>query len=773
MGNITSTDSRRSGGSSNNDVLSAAADCRPQKRIKLTINTTYVGASKHTPLSSGVSSNTRSTRSVISNDGTGDESTELTLPAECYALVLEYLDYQTVLSCALTSRVFLHDAMPLVKTLNIDTALQMNIPLTSRFRDVQHINLYSLLKQGRTRNNVELLSVNYDSVIRVVPFLSQFGNLQRVFFGGKKINGEIVTFSCDGLDEEEDIGRVNTLTDMISGSFASSGGLLKNMEVMGLRCPYSCKVENNENDSECEICKRACRSFPIDQVINFDNEGSSGVEEGLFISKKTSCIDVCLSRPVIESIVEGRPGGKDILRSNARLLHLLGKGERHEIPSDDGASLFIVRYTAEAKAELKRVIEYAELKTKEMSSEDLTKAIWQSFAKGEGYKVPPKSQCYLTENSFNFLFDQLDLPIDGNDFGVEASRIENLSQIAKGVMADDPVQPYCLSLLGLVLEKLGEGAGTTIQKVVDLGVIPALVELLDVKEVNAAPFIINQIALNGSDNSAQELVDAGAVPKLVKLLSSSASGIAQESVLSLGQLASRSVAIRDMILQEGALAALTWLARGLHESREFNNVVFQTLEYLLLGESPPNLDEYEINLVVWESAIKLVFLDAEIRRRIGGSSGTNDEPLRFYCTALSYICHAPSKHRKATIKAGLFPHLLNMMNVLSPEVQLPALETIRILLREDSSLTKVMIETGNFPFQCLLSPVVEVRKEACEVVLVLLNGTIEQVDILVAQGCIRALCGCGLLDLDHPVLAITALISIMTVRVCVHMCTQL
>ena len=107
-----------------------------------------------------------------------------------------------------------------------------------------------------------------------------------------------------------------------------------------------------------------------------------------------------------------------------------------------------------------------------------------------------------------------------------------------------------------------------------------------------------------------------------------------------------------------------------------------------------------------------------------------------------------------------------MMNVLSPEVQLPALETIRILLREDSSLTKVMIETGKFPFQCLLSPVVEVRMEACEVVLVLLNGTIEQVDILVAQGCIRALCGCGLLDLDHPVLIITALMSLTKVRIC-------
>ena len=67
-------------------------------------------------------------------------------------------------------------------------------------------------------------------------------------------------------------------------------------------------------------------------------------------------------------------------------LHLLGRGERYEIRSDDGASLFIVRYGTAAKVELKRVIEYAELNTKEISSEDLRKAIWRSFAKGEGYK---------------------------------------------------------------------------------------------------------------------------------------------------------------------------------------------------------------------------------------------------------------------------------------------------------------------------------------------------------------------------------------------------
>ena len=752
MGNITSTGSRRSGGS-NSDVLAAAAG-RPQKRIKLTkTNDVNVGSPKYTSISSSNISSSSGNSANKTEDNDGD--IELTLPAECYALVLEYLDYQTVLSCALTSRVIIHDAMPLVKTLHIDTALQMNIPLAARFRDVQHINLYSLLKGNPVDEEGEALVLDYNAVMQVIPFLSAFPYLQRIFFGGKKINGEIVTFCYhDGLpwDEERDYEKVHTLIDLVSGSFRSAGGLLNSVQVMGLRCPYSGKVNNNENKSECEVCKRACRSFPLDQVVKFDNEGSYAGSVSLFKCKKTPCLDVCLSRSVIESIAEERSGGKDILRSNARLFYLLGRGSSYEIRSNDGQSLFIVRYGTAAKAELERVIEYAELDTKEMSSEDVTKAMWSSFAKGDGCKVPSKKQCYLSEHSFNFLENYLDLPIDENDFGLEAARVENLPQIAKGVMVDDPVQLDCLNMLGLVLEA---PVSEAIQKVIDLGVVPTLVELLSSKDDVAkkqASFIIHQIALKGNDSNAQTLVDEGAVPKLVKLLLSQFSEVAQESVLTLGRLASRSTAIRDIVLHAKALSALLMSERLHTHVRDSSNNVLQTLEYLVLGESPPNLDKYHINMDVLSHRLHY---------------GNNYEQFRFACTALSYICHAPSKHRKRIgANSNLFSPLLNMINVLSPEIQLPALETIRFLLRENSSLIKVMIETGKFPFQCLLSPVVEVRIEACEVVLVLLNGTIEQVDILVAQGCIRALCGCGLLDLDHPVLIITALMSLTKVRIC-------
>ena len=116
------------------------------------------------------------------------------------------------------------------------------------------------------------------------------------------------------------------------------------------------------------------------------------------------------------------------------------------------------------------MIKYAELNTKEISSEIVNKALWHSFAKGQGYKVPPKDRCYLSRSALKSLVDKYDLPIDKEEFGMQAANVRNLAQIVKGLNSDSVVGIACLNLLRHLLDNLGEGASTTIQKVVDLGV---------------------------------------------------------------------------------------------------------------------------------------------------------------------------------------------------------------------------------------------------------------------------------------------------------------
>ena len=66
-------------------------------------------------------------------------------------------------------------------------------------------------------------------------------------------------------------------------------------------------------------------------------------------------LDVCLQMAQIESIIESRPGGKELLKSEERLLRLLGSGRLWKIAADDiGRALHIVKYRKTQLNEMKR-----------------------------------------------------------------------------------------------------------------------------------------------------------------------------------------------------------------------------------------------------------------------------------------------------------------------------------------------------------------------------------------------------------------------------------
>jgi len=71
------------------------------------------------------------------------------IPSEIFATnILNYLDYQSILSLSATCKHILHNILPLITTLHINKSIQMNGLIVQRrgFRDnVKNINIYSLL----------------------------------------------------------------------------------------------------------------------------------------------------------------------------------------------------------------------------------------------------------------------------------------------------------------------------------------------------------------------------------------------------------------------------------------------------------------------------------------------------------------------------------------------------------------------------------------------------------------------------------------------------
>ena len=224
--------------------------------------------------------------------------------------------------------------------------------------------------------------------------------------------------------------------DMISGAFRC-GVFPKRLKISGLCCPDSANFNGNRG-ADCETCRRACKSFPLESVIHFESRQSSISNA---CSGRSYGLDVCLDKAQIESIIESRPGGKDLLRTDERLLRLLGSGRLYKIESENGEhALHIVKYKTTQLEEIKRVIAYAELDVKKLSTHMLQEAILKSFGK-EGGSIPPKNQRHLSDASLVYLIDEIGLCVDKEGFGGSLSDLveyaQQLASLLSQMLDDD------------------------------------------------------------------------------------------------------------------------------------------------------------------------------------------------------------------------------------------------------------------------------------------------------------------------------------------------
>jgi len=193
---------------SNSQLTASSLDERPTKRIKITSN-----------------SDTRS-------GAVSSSSSSVCLSPDIWALVMDFLPYESVLQTAAVSKSMLHEVMPLLTMLHINKSSQLYAgSIASRYRDVRDIYIYSLVEHiplDRVfREGLRLSRVDEDTAERVVPFLCTFSKLERVFLGGQNVNrGRVGSISVEGYmptndtnDEEKNI--VKNLINSFSAGFRS------------------------------------------------------------------------------------------------------------------------------------------------------------------------------------------------------------------------------------------------------------------------------------------------------------------------------------------------------------------------------------------------------------------------------------------------------------------------------------------------------------------------------------------------------------------------
>ena len=200
----------------------------------------------------------------------------MNLPAEMWAVVMNSLDFSSVLSLTATTRT-MRDAAPFVTELHINKSCQMHVSVGRRFRDVRTIYIYTLIQQLREDlyaggfDDDTPPAIDFETTARAVLFAAAFGNLKKICFGGMSVNGtwlySVVPFSNFNFRTESFVQefeqQFSRLTDSISIGYRC-GALHPSLEVKGLLCPQCLQ------DKECIVCRRACENFPVDSVVDFE-----------------------------------------------------------------------------------------------------------------------------------------------------------------------------------------------------------------------------------------------------------------------------------------------------------------------------------------------------------------------------------------------------------------------------------------------------------------------------------------------------------------------
>ena len=616
----------------------------------------------------------------LTNATNKDDGDTTTLPPECWAGIMNYLDYDSVLSCAATSKMILRDAMPLVTSLHIEKSSQLN-GLSARFRDVQVLNILSLVhvREG----NGDSMKVDDNTVMSLVPFLLHFRKLERAFLGGRDRDGDIVGFrEHNHFYNNEDEQLIRNLMDQISNAFQRKF-LPKNLCVQGLRCPES--RTTFQGTSSCKHCQLACKTWPIQHVINFSNKGSSRVTKERSECIKPNRLDVCLTNAQIESLVDARPGGNDLLHSESRLMYQLSRGFLFEILSDDGKPFRIVIFSKQDFEEMKRIIDTAKLDVKKLSREDVMNATMRSFTKDGDGQIPPKSRCHLTRYVFKKL-TSLGFQVHEEDWYLLKTTKQNLPQIIKGLKSSSSgiVQSNCLYLFKKSIGK--EQGFSLIQPSIDLGVVPLLAQFLK------------------PDHSSSDIT---------------------RSANALQRIANKSAIGRDKILKPDIIAALCRLLE--HRSVNVQESVSKLIRDLCQGNSNP-----DFSLKSCAKPLSRLLLN-----------GNDDKVLMSSSMAL-FELSSSEVGAKAVVESGVYPRLVQLLGHSSKEVQSYALAAISNLTRVDKSLIQPLIKNESFSILTASISKVDSRSvdflaESAVAVLFHLCQGREHIRTAVSQGCLQSL----------------------------------
>jgi len=299
-------------------------------------------------------------------------------------------------------------------------------------------------------------------------------------------------------------------------------------------------------------------------------------------------------------------------------------------------------------------------------------------------------------------------------------RLKDLPAIVSKLHSEDAVQH--LEAVTEFRKLLSIEKNPPIQKIIDTGIVPRLVQMLTFQQNETVQFeaawTLTNIA-SGTTQHTQHVIDHGAVQMFIFLLSSPSADVREQAVWALGNIAGDSPNFRDLVLGHGIVQPLLSVFNPESKLSMIRNATW-TLSNLCRGKPQP---EFEQVHAILPTLARLVQMD-------------DVEILTDACWALSYLSDdngATNSKIQAVLDAGVAARVVQCLMHHVTSVQVPALRCIGNIVTGDDRQTSIILEQK--PLGALLGLLnhrkKNIRKEACWTISNVTAGSSDQIQTVV------------------------------------------
>jgi len=265
-----------------------------------------------------------------------------------------------------------------------------------------------------------------------------------------------------------------------------------------------------------------------------------------------------------------------------------------------------------------------------------------------------------------------------------------------------------------------------VKEVINCGALPIFVNLLLAPDNGSQTKTFHDIHFEAawaltnvaSTEYTKSVVDCNAVPILVKLLLSASADVREQSAWCLGNIAGDSPALRDIVLQNGAMDPL--LKNIINPSSEslLGNVVW-ALSNFCRGKPQATLD----------------FVAPAIPHLANVLHSSHKPSMMDACWALSYISDGDDNRIDAVMNAGVTPKLVEFLAREETSIVTPALRILGNFVSGNDRQTQAVIDANimDYIVNLLASPKKNIRKETCWLISNIAAGTVDQISYLMKK----------------------------------------